>query len=172
MSKYLLVIFPLLLAFGQLAAQKSNKPTEFFTIEGMVEKPVTITLDSLLAYPAEAMDSLVITNHLGERRSVQQGLKLVPLLPILKKINIQVESPKQLSEFYFVFEANDGYKVVYSWNELFNSTKGKVVYAIVGKDGKSLREMPDRIAILTPTDFMTGRRHVKSLQKISVLRAN
>ena len=54
----------------------------------------------------------------------------------------------------------------------FNSTKGQEFYAIVGKDETNLGDLPDRIAVITPTDFMTGRRYVKSLSKIRVMRAN
>lgn len=157
---------------GSMSGQKNIPPTESFTMEGLVEKPLTITWENLLARPVSSLDSVVITNHLGEVKSTLRGLKVVPLLPILKEINIQVESPKQWSECYFVFEAVDGYKVVFSWNELFNSQKGQEIYAIVGKDGKSLKDLPERIAILSPTDFMTGRRYVKNLSKIKVLRAN
>jgi hypothetical protein len=172
MKEIFLGILFSIIAIGGISGQKTILPTESFTIEGAVEKPVTITLDSLLAQPVTSLDSVVITNHLGERKSVQKGLKAVSLLPFLEHIHIQAVSPKQLSEFYFVFEAVDGYKVVYSWNELFNSQKGREVYAIIGKEGKSLADLPDRIAIITPTDFMTGRRYVKSLSKIKVLSAD
>ncbi len=171
MKKLAIASISLLLSV-QLSAQKNINFTEQFTIEGLVEREAVITFDSLMAYPSEYIDSVVITNHLGERKSVLHDLKVVPLLHFLKNIQIKVESPKQLSEFYFVFEAGDGYKVVFSWNELFNSTKGQEFYAIVGQDETNLGDLPDRIAVITPTDFMTGRRYVKSLSKIRVMRAN
>ena len=171
MKNFAITVFSLLFPF-HLAAQKDMTLTEHFTIEGLVEREVVITFDSLMAYPSEYIDSIVITNHLGERKSVLHDLKVVPLLVFLKNSPIKVESPKQLSEFYLVFEASDGYKVVYSWNELFNSTKGQELYAIMEKDGKRFGDLPDRIAVITPTDFMTGRRYVKSLSKIKVMRAN
>lgn len=170
--RIILLLALLTLTLHPLSAQKTNIPTDQFTIEGLVEKPVVITLDSLLSKPASSIDSVIITNHLGERKSLLKGLKVVPLHDFLKHVSIKVESPKQLSEFYVVFEANDGYKVVFSWNELFNSQKGHQVYAIVGKDGLDLTELPDRIAIITPTDFMTGRRYVKSLKRIIIRRAD
>ena len=40
------------------------------------------------------------------------------------------------------------------------------------KDGKKLKDMEERILIITPTDFKTGRRHIKGLIMIVVGRAN
>ena len=170
--KIILLLLSLTLAAYPSTAQNNTAPTDLFTIEGAVEKTIVINLDSLMSKPAIDLDSVVITNHLGASRSVLKGLKVVPLLDLLQHVSIKVESPKQLSEYYFVLEANDGYKVVFSWNELFNSQKGREVYAIAGKEGKVLAELPDRIAIITPTDFMTGRRYVKSLNSIIIRRAD
>ena len=67
--------------------------------------------------------------------------------------------------------ATDGYKVVFSWNEIFNNALGQEIYIIVEKNGTGVEKLEDRITIITPTDNMTGRRYVKSLKKITVKRA-
>ena len=75
-----------------------------------------------------------------------------------------------LSEYYFVFAASDGYKVVYSWNELFNTSVGESVYLVTEKDGKTITEMDDSILVVSTKDFKTGRRNVKGLASIAVMR--
>jgi len=75
-----------------------------------------------------------------------------------------------LSEYYFVCIASDNYKVVFSWNEIFNSDTGKSVYIITAQDGKPATGLDNRIALVSPKDQMTGRRYVKGLQKIVVER--
>jgi hypothetical protein len=89
----------------------------------------------------------------------------------LSVVNINAESPRVLSEYYFVCKANDGYTVVYSWNELFNTGTGDSVYIVTEKDGKQASEMPESILMISPKDFRTGRRHVKALSSIEVRRA-
>lgn len=84
-------------------------------------------LADLSAYKSHAIDSIVITNHLGERRSSLKKVKAVLLKDILDKVEIDAENHKLLSEYYLVCIASDNYKVVFSWNEIFNSDVGKSV---------------------------------------------
>jgi len=97
-------------------------------------------------------------------------VKAVLLKDILDKVEIDSETPKVLSEYYFVCIASDNYKVVFSWNEIFNNATGKSVYIITSVDGKPASTSDSRIALVSPKDQMTGRRYVKGLQKIVVER--
>ena len=117
----------------------------------------------------EFVDSLRIYNHAGEYRSTLMGISGVPLKLILKDIPLGEESPKVLSRYYIVCEAADGYAVVLSWNELFNTEVGDRVLVVTG-----IREGGDntRFALISPLDRATGRRYVKQLDKISVFRIN
>jgi hypothetical protein len=153
------------------SAQKENIPTtENFSIEGKVKKSLAVSLADLSSYKSYSIDSIVITNHLGERRSTLKNVKGVLLKDILNKVEIDSETPKVLSEYYFVCIASDNYKVVLSWNEIFNSDTGKSVYIITAQDGKPATGLDNRIALVSPKDQMTGRRYVKGLQKIVVER--
>ena len=165
-----LFLFFVILAF-YVVAQKENIPTtENFTVEGKVKKGLTVSLEDLSAYTSYFIDSIVITNHLGERKSTLKNVKAVLLKDILTKVEIDSENPKVLSEFYFTCIASDNYKVVFSWNEIFNNPAGNSVYIITGQDGKPATALDNRIALVSPKDQMTGRRYVKGLQKIIVER--
>lgn len=166
--KYLLIV---LICFpGKLYAQHDIKPTEQFTIEGLVKAPFTFHLKDAGSYASKKIDSVVITNHLKERRNSIKNLRAISVKDILAKVELTESQPKLLSEFYFVFIASDNYKVVFSWNEIYNTATGDNLYIITEKDGKAGEQVPDRIALLSPTDHATGRRFVKGLQKIEVRR--
>jgi len=153
------------------SAQKENIPTtENFSIEGKVKKSLTVSLADLSSYKSYSIDSIVITNHLGERRSTLRNVKGILLKDVLNKVEIDSETPKVLSEYYFVCVASDNYKTVFSWNEIFNNDTGKSVYIITEQDGKPATALDNRIALVSPKDQMTGRRYVKGLQKIVVER--
>jgi len=157
--------------FFSASAQKENIPTtENFSIEGKVKKSLTVSLTDLSSYKSYSIDSIVITNHLGERKSSLKKVKAVLLKDILDKVEIDAEAPKVLSEYYLVCIASDNYKVVFSWNEIFNNDTGKSVYIITAQDGKPATGLDNRIALIAPKDQMTGRRYVKGLQKIVVER--
>ena len=153
------------------SAQKENIPaTENFSIEGKVKKSLILSLADLSSYKSYTIDSIVITNHLGERKSSLKKVKAVLLKDILDKAEIDAENHKVLSEYYLVCIASDNYKVVFSWNEIFNNDTGKSVYIITAEDGKPATSLDNRIALVSPNDQMTGRRYVKGLHKIVVER--
>src|SRR6185295_3246333 len=145
------------------SAQKDVKPTSSFVIGGNVKSPLTVQIADLGKWKASSIGDVVITNHLGEKRSEAKGLKGVLLKDVLSAVEIKAESPRLLSQYYFVCKANDGYTIVYSWNELFNNPEGDAVYIVIEKDGKPAASMDDSILMLSPKDFKTGRRHLKAL---------
>ncbi|MEI7587703.1 hypothetical protein [Runella sp.] len=169
--KYIATSIFTLFLIAQSVAQKSTSVSDQFTIEGLVRKTLTITIDSLKKQATVHLDSLVITNHAGVKKSTLRNIKAVPIKQFLDQAEFDVESPKQLSELYFVFIASDGYKVVYSWNEIFNNPIGGAIYLIVERDGLGLDKIEDRISVFSKTDDKTGRRYVKGLSKVVVKRA-
>ena len=160
--------------FSSLAvwAQKPTLTSDSFRVIGLVKKEMTFSLEDIERYPSKSIADVTITNHMGEPRGTATKLTGILVKDILKDLELQEQSPKLFSEFYLVFVAADNYKVVYSWNEIFNSPTGENLYLITSRDGKSLKEMEERILILTPTDFKTGRRHIKGLSKIIVERVD
>lgn len=164
----LIIIF----ACNSLLAQNEIKTTTSFTITGEVKASIIITIADLAKWKQQTIGDVIITNHLGEKKSEAKGLKGILLKEILESVEIKSESPKVLSEYYFVCKATDGYKVVFSWNEIFNSKVGESVFIVTEKNGVSASKMNDSILLLSPNDFKTGRRHVKSLSTIQIKRAN
>lgn len=170
MKRFSLGLLLTLIGFS-VYAQKELKPTSSFTISGEVKAPVTVQISDLIKWKAFDIGDVMITNHLGEKKSEAKGLKGVLLKEVLSAVEITSESPRVLSEYYFVCKANDGYTVVYSWNELFNTATGDSAYLVTEKEGKSASAMDDSILMISPKDFKTGRRQVKSLFTIEVKRA-
>ncbi len=160
----------LLCACFSVYGQATAPNTDEFEIVGKVNTTKKITLADLGKYPTQNLADVVITNHLGEKKGVAKQLRGVLVLDVLKSVDFQAETPRVLSEFYLTFIGADGYKAVFSWNEIFNSPTGKNLYFITEKAGQPLTEMEDRIILIAPNDFKTGRRFVKRLAKIVVDR--
>ena len=156
----------LLILFVCLSANAQINKT--LTIDGAVAKPVIIKFDELKNYKTVTLDSLTIFNHKMERKSSLKKLKGVLLKDVLAKAEFSVNSPKVLSEFYMVCIADDGYKVVFSWNEIFNSPTGDHALILTEVDGLPTINQKEGIILVTPTDKATGRRYVKNLSTISI----
>lgn len=167
MKKLLLI---LLLCRGVAFAQVKDAQTQKFAITGDVEKESVITLDSLKQYKIVPIGDVKVTDHTGAFKHKDDELKGVLLKDILSHTKFKTSSPKLLSRFYFVCAAADGYKVVYSWNELYNTTVGDHVYIIMEKSGIKIDKMPESIQMTSANDFKTGRRYLHNLNKIEVMQ--
>lgn len=151
-------------------AQKAIEATDEINIFGLLDKPTTIPFATIAQQPTTTIESFKVTNHLGEFKKEYKNVKVVALLDILQKLNITTTSPKLLSEYYFVFRGSDGYAVVYSWNEIFNTDIGNSIFIVTEADNKKLSESSDRILLISTKDYKTGRRHIKGLKSIEIKR--
>ncbi len=167
--KYLALVFSLLIV-SITQAQKNNLATEKFIIDGDVKNSVTFSLSDAGSFARHSIDSLVIYNHLQERKRVIRNIRGVLLKDVILKAGLNEENPKLFSEFYFVCIASDNYKVVFSWNEVFNTDIGNKILVITEEDGQKAETLNDHIAILSPLDKATGRRYVQNLKQIKVER--
>ncbi len=169
MKKYFFILL-LSLSLNSIAQEKIN-PSEEILITGLIIKETRITIDDIIKLESHKIGDINITNHLGVLKGTAKQLSGVLLKDILEKISFSETDPKKLSEFYLTFIASDGYKCVYSWNEIFNSETGNHIFLITEKEGKKLSQMDERILLMTTSDFKTGRRHIKSLKKIIIARS-
>ncbi|GAA4929770.1 hypothetical protein [Mucilaginibacter defluvii] len=117
------------------------------------------------------IDSLNTTSHTGAFKHKDEKLKGILLKDVLSNTKFNVSNPKLLSELYLVCVASDGYKVVYSWNELYNTAVGETVFMLVEKNGVDINVMPESIQMLSARDYKTGRRYLHNLSKIVVAKA-
>ncbi|MDQ1095912.1 MULTISPECIES: molybdopterin-binding protein [Chryseobacterium] len=150
----------MLLLFSFAHAQYS----ETVQVSGNIKEPFTVTQKSLSTLPVHELDSLVILNHAMQYKSTLRKLRGVLLKDVLAKAIFKTASPKELSTFYLVCRAKDGYQVVYSWNELFNGEAGDKAMIIIQAEGR----LKEGFALVTPTDRATGRRYVKNLSEIII----
>ncbi len=169
MKHYLLKIILLILLLNySLNAQRKISPTTFFTISGKVISEQIITVKKLDSFPKKDIKDLIIFNHKGEIKDTIKNIRGVLFKEVFSKTTFTNQKPKNLNEFYFVCSASDGYKVVFSWNEIFNSEVGNNLYFITEMDGKSLEDLEQRIILLSSSDIQNGRRYIKGLEKIEV----
>jgi hypothetical protein len=162
----------LFFCFGLLLFQTSGaqNTSESFTVSGEVLKAETIDMAKLSSYVQVHLDSLRIYTHDMQPKGLMKNINGVLIKDILSAIPFNNENPKSLSGYYIECVATDGYIVLFSWNEIFNSETGKHVMVITSKDGTNASQLDDRIALITPTDQATGRRYVKWLNRIIIHR--
>ncbi|HKR06871.1 MAG TPA: hypothetical protein VJY62_19705 [Bacteroidia bacterium] len=151
-------------------AQTDIEPTDAFKISGKVKNEKTIALADLKNYKSITLQN-INTSCTAKQKEVAKEVKAVLLKDILDSVAFLYETPRMLNEFYFKFVASDGYTIVYSFNEIYNTETGNNMYIVTEKDGKVISEMENRILLLTTSDIKTGKRNIKGLANIIVCKA-
>jgi hypothetical protein len=163
------LVFIFLFATTAAYGQNANISVK---VEGRIKNPKIFSFAELKSMPMVHIDSLQLYNHLMAPRSMVRNIKGVLLKELLKNIEFDAASPKDLSEYYITCIAADNYKVVFSWNEIFNSATGDKVLVATEHDGASSAVDKEGLLLVTPTDRATGRRHIKELNRIIIQRVN
>lgn len=160
-------------AQGVTQPEKSHiLSTDSLKILGRVKSSVVYRLGDLDTFTQISAKDQFIYNHNGSLKQRISGIKGIPIKRLLADVEFdyKTEMPKSLNEFYFVCVASDGYKVVFSWNEIYNTEIGNGVLLITEMDGKKLVDINQRLLLISTSDLKLGRRYVKGLSRIEVCR--
>jgi DMSO/TMAO reductase YedYZ molybdopterin-dependent catalytic subunit len=166
------IIAAISLPGSAFAAEKVDDPSKFVTtsisISGAVEKKLTLRIEDLKKFPPQQIGEIQVTRQTGTNIGKREILKGVLLKDILEKAAIIAPGHNDLKKMVIIATASDDYKVVFSWNEVFNSPLGDGVIVYFEKDGKPLDDNEGRIAMISAKDIRTGARHVLWLKEIEV----
>lgn len=165
------IVILLILASVQLTtiAQPDYKPSDTLIISGKVKNVIRLSFADIQAMPDTlfAAGSNILA-HDGKIKRTLPSLKGVLLKNILNKTTIDLSKRQALNSVYILCVANDGYKVLYSWNELFNNPTGNNTYIVTATDNNKESFADDKILLVTASDILSGKRFVKNLQEIII----
>ena len=163
-----LILIVAILANFSVNAQRTIPSTDSLQVIGRIKNPTVFTLADLDTFLKTTIKDQLIYNHNGEVKDTVTGMKGIPLKTLLAPIIFVYDKPKSLNEFYFAFVASDGYKVVFSWNEIYNTETGDNCFIVTEMEGKKLKDLGERILFISAADLKTGRRYIKGLRIIEV----
>lgn len=137
-------------------------------VTGAVQTPLELTRDQLLA---------LRWRDYAEEREVQQGGQAVKLavryqgFPLRELLDRAVLTPDRhaVRRAIVLLTARDGYRVSFSWGELYNSASGEGVILVRSQDGRDLIEVDGLPALRSLHDTRSGPRHVRWLERVEVL---
>lgn len=167
--RFVFILCLTVIAWQSAAGQRSIAVSDTIAVTVSGRQAAVITAAQLQKLSATELPDVVIRNHTGVPKDTLHGLKGVLLKELLHLDNLLTSSPKLWSTYYLSLVATDGYTVVFSWNELFNSPTGAHTWLLTAKNGVALPDMHDHIALLCTSDANTGRRFVKGLREIRVI---
>jgi hypothetical protein len=165
--KYLFLLILFAFSIGAYAKRDIAESNEL-KIKGAIKKEYVFTLADIKKFPQVDLGEVPFKNHEGKVKHLVKGVRGVLLKQLLDSVAINVEKPKELSSYYFVFIASDGFKNVYSWNEIYNTEIGNKLYIVTEEEGKDITVMEERIIVLSMGDINTGSRYMRGLTTIDV----
>lgn len=136
-------------------------------VDGSVETALALSLDDLMALPAQQFDDARLAERRVDKPQVRRyrGVLVREVLARAKPVDRQ---PRGLRRSVVIAAARDGYKAVFSWAELFLSPIGDGALIVYERDGAPLPAGEGPIALVSLMDTSPGPRHVKWLQSIEV----
>ena len=172
---FLAALFAAVSLFAMDNACKSDvNGSKFVTnevkISGLVLAPQKLTLANLKEMNATVIDSVAMVCGSGEMKEAQKSYKGVKLTELLDKAKIKIDAKHDQNKIYIVAKASDGYEVVFSYQELYNTPIGAKVIVFYEKDAKELSDNEGKIALVSADDIKTGPRHIKWLKSVEVYK--
>ncbi|MES2125667.1 MAG: sulfite oxidase-like oxidoreductase [Pseudomonadota bacterium] len=153
---------------AQDRSPKRNVISQSITINGSVAHTLVLRADDLRKYPPQQLEELPLISATGNDKGKLTRVKGVRLRALLEYASILTRDADTVKKLAIIATATDGYKVVFSWSELFNTAVGDGVLVLFERDGKALGEEEGLFALISAKDMRTGPRYVRSLLTVEV----
>ena len=155
----------LLAALCGIAA--AAEPERTVSIAGDVKRPVSVGVEALRNFASTGQLTYKSSRDV-EGRQQHSVVKGVSLRALLEQAGLAERDRLDWRKSVVIVTARDGYRVVFSWPELFNTEAGGQVMLVYERDGAPLGSSEGPIGLSAPGDIRTGPRHVKWLERIEV----
>jgi len=156
-----------IVAACMLQAVAADAVSEQVIIAGAVKTALTLKVDDLKAFPADQIVGVTVMRRVGDKE-IASTVRGVKLTAVLERAGLASADQNDWKHTLVLASATDGYRVVFSWPELFNTEIGSGALVVFERDGQALAEREGRIALVSARDLRTGPRSLKWLARLDV----
>lgn len=154
------------IAFAPASLEAAGQ-TDTLHLTGSFVRPMSISLDALRRYPAVTCAPFDLRCYTTGRfiRTVEpyRGVRLVDLL---QQAGLRNDVHGDFKRMVFLAVGHDGYVVVFSWHELFNTPVGEQVIVAYECGGAALDAEHGAPLLFSGADLVPAPRHVNRLARI------
>jgi hypothetical protein len=151
------------------SGEKHEKVNKYYlAISGRVKTPLALGMDELRRMDIVETDHLMIICGEGDPKGSLGRCKGVLLTDIVNLSEVIAPEHNDTKKTYLVASSEDGYKTVFSWQELYNTPTGEGVLVIFEKDGRPLYEDHSSADLISVIDHLSGPRWVKNIRYIEI----
>lgn len=152
---------------AQAAPQAPAAQGPSVRVTGAVATPLALTQADLKAFPPEHWVEAGIVRRSGDR-DVDVRIRGVRLTAVLQRAGLANTDRNGWKHTVVLATATDGYKVAFSWAELFNTPAGAQVIVVLERDGRPVDDAEGPIALVAVQDIRRGPRSVRGLARLDV----
>jgi hypothetical protein len=147
---------------------RSSTSSQLLSVSGEVARPVKLSVNDLKEMKQHKIKDVPLVCFSGRKLEPEKTYKGVLLKDILEKASIDNSDDKKRNQLYVVASALDGYSVVFSWNEIFNSASGESILVSFARKNTKEADADAQFLLISARDRTTGPRYVRSLNRIEV----
>lgn len=139
-------------------------------VDGWVHHSLQLNASALAAYGPIAIADFLVVCTLDGAHGRSQPLRGVPLPRLVEAAAPAFGQRTDFKRVAIIAHSREGYRALFSWNELFNTAVGDGV--LVAWDGPEV-PLPERagpFALVSLRDRATGPRYVQRLARVEVCK--
>lgn len=148
---------------------KTGDNGSYLRIEGRVSSPLVLGIQQLRTMDMLDMENLPMICGSGEPKGFVGKVRGVLLADIINRAEVVVTDHNDTKKMYVIAASDDGYKAVFSWQEIFNSPNGDGIMVLLDKEGRPLYDGDDAVDLLSARDHLSGPRYVKRLHRVEII---
>lgn len=138
------------------------------SVTGLVERPLCLSVADLRKMPSLEIEALTIICGSGTEKGIIRNYRGVLLRNILEMSTVIIAEHHAPNRLYLKLTSNDGYRVVFSWQEINNTVVGEKALVVFERQGEPLDENEGEFAFVSANDNRPGPRRMRYLRHIEV----
>lgn len=146
------------------------EPVAVLAVDGHLPRPRRFDARALRELPRRELGPLQIDCYSGRSVGHVAGLAGVRLTDLLDAAGFSTQPRSELKRCVVIAGARDGYRAIFSWNELYNSPLGRDALVVYELDGRPLPQRLGALCLVSAGDARLGPRHLRDLQSVSAQR--
>ncbi len=154
-----------------ITAESPHSGDNAVRVTGRVTRPLVLGMETLRSMGTEEIADLLIICGDGDPKGNIRNCKGVLIENVIGMADVIKEEHNDTKKMFIVVSAHDGYKTVFSWQEIFNTAVGGGVMILLERDGKVLDGEQGQLELISAEDYFTGSRYVKGLKNIELVLA-